>query len=115
MMDQSHACKLFWPTLEQAAAERTSIPFYVVDPEQEPGLAELHHLRALPTCIFYRDGNPIRRTAGGLSPEDLTGILDEVLHADMQQEINDLLVEMAFTKGVLSPILTTRRPATAGD
>jgi thioredoxin-like negative regulator of GroEL len=106
MMNQSPACKSFWPVLDQVAAERASVPFYVVDPEQEPELAGLHHLRALPTCVFYRDGNPIRRTAGGMSPDDLAAILDEALQADMQKEINDLLVEMAVTQEVLSPLLS---------
>jgi thioredoxin 1 len=107
MMDRSPACESFWPVLDQMAAERTSVPFYVVDPGQEPELAERHHLRALPTCVFYRDGNPIRRTAGGMSPYDLAAMLDEVLQADMRQEIHDLVLEMAVTQQVLSPLITS--------
>jgi thiol-disulfide isomerase/thioredoxin len=105
IMSQSPACKSFRPSLDQVAAERASVPFYVVDAEQEPELAKLHHLQALPTCIFYRDGSPIRRTAGGMSAYELAAVLDEVLQADMLQEIHDLMLEMALTQEVLSPLL----------
>jgi thioredoxin-like negative regulator of GroEL len=119
LMDQSPASQAFRPVLEQVAAEQADIPCYVVDPGQESELAELHHLRALPTCIFYRDGSPIRRTAGGLGAEELTALLDEVRQADMHAELNDLLLEMAMTEEVLSPLLPRRsapqaEPASGG-
>jgi thioredoxin-like negative regulator of GroEL len=113
VMEQSPACRAFRPVLEQVAADQADIPFYVVDAGQEAELAELHHLRALPTCIFYRDGCPIRRTAGGLGAQELTELLDEVRQADMQAELNDLMVEMMMTEEVLSPLLRGRTAPTA--
>jgi thioredoxin-like negative regulator of GroEL len=109
MMDQSPACQTFQPVLHQLAVRHASIPFYVVDPEAQADLAELHHLRALPTCIFYRDGYPIRRTAGALGVDEVAAVVDEVLQADMEQAISDLVTEIVATQQILSPLLP--RPA----
>ena len=103
--DQDPACQAFRLTLEQAAERYTDVPFYLADSEKETELARLHHVRTLPMSIFYRDGNPIRRVPGVLSINELTSIVEEVLHADMRQEIVELLVEIVRTQELLSPVL----------
>jgi thioredoxin-like negative regulator of GroEL len=109
MADQNRACQKFRQALEQVAERYASVPFYMADSKKETELARLHHVRALPMSIFYRDGNPIRRVPGVLSADELTSIVDEVQHADMRQEIVELLVEIVRTQVLLSPVL--RQPA----
>ena len=105
MSKQDPACQAFRLTLEQVAERYASVPFYIADSEKETELALLHHVRTLPMSIFYRDGNPIRRLTGVLSANELTSALEEVLHADMRQEIVELLVEIVRTQELLSPVL----------
>lgn len=105
MSDQDSACQTFRSTLEQVAERYADVPFYLADSEKETELARLHHVCTLPMSIFYRDGNPIRRVPGVLSVNELTSIVKEVLHADMRQEIVELLVEIVRTQELLSPVL----------
>jgi hypothetical protein len=105
MAGQNPACQKFRPTLERVAERCASVPFYMADSEKETELARLHHVRTLPMSIFYRDGNPIRRVPGVLSADELTSVVEEVLHADMRQEIVELLVEIVRTQEPLSPVL----------
>jgi thioredoxin-like negative regulator of GroEL len=106
---QDPACQAFRPTLARVAERRAGVSFYTADFDKEAELARLHHVRTLPMSIFYRDGNPIRRLPGVLGTDELTAIVDEVLHADMRQEIVELLVEIVRTQDLISPVL--RRPA----
>jgi thioredoxin-like negative regulator of GroEL len=105
MPDQDPAGQTFGATLEQVAERYASVPFYLADSAKETELARLHHVRTLPMSIFYRDGNPIRRVSGVLSSDELTSVVEDVLHADMRQEIVELLVEIIRTQELLSPVL----------
>jgi thioredoxin-like negative regulator of GroEL len=105
MASRNPACQAFHPTLEQVAEQHASVRFYTADSEKETELARLHHVHTLPMSIFYRDGNPIRRMPGVLSADELSSVVEEVLHADMRQEIMDLLVEIVRTQDLISPVL----------
>jgi thioredoxin-like negative regulator of GroEL len=108
MGDQDFACRTFRPALQQVAGQYADVCFYTANSEKEAELALLHHVHTLPMSVFYRDGNPIRRVPGVLSADELTLVVEEVLHADMRQEIVELLVEIVRTQEQLSPVL--RRP-----
>ena len=105
MANQNPACQTFRPTLRRVAERYIGVPFYLADSEEETELVRRHHVRALPMSIFYRDGNPIRRVPGVLSADELTSVVEEVLHADMRHEIGKLLIEIVRTREVLSPVL----------
>jgi thioredoxin-like negative regulator of GroEL len=109
MAARDSACQKFRTALEQVAGRHASATFYIADSEKETELARLHHVHTFPTSIFYRDGNPIRRVPGALRADELTSVVEEVLRADMQQEIVDLLVDIVRTQNLISPVL--RRPA----
>jgi thioredoxin 1 len=102
----SPASQKFQPELERLARRRTDVPFYVVDPMVEEELAEVHHLRALPTIIVYRDGLPLRRVAGSIEEQALDDLVNEVLEADMEEERADWFMELVEADGeFLSPAL----------
>ena len=66
----------------------------------------MHHLRALPTIIVYRDGLPLRRVAGSIEEQALDDLVNEVLEADMEEERADWFMELVEADGeFLSPAL----------
>jgi thioredoxin-like negative regulator of GroEL len=103
LLDSSPACQQFRPELERLSARRLDVSFYLVDPTTEARLAQAHTLGALPTIIVYRDGLPLRRETGALPETDLEDLLDEVIHADMDDERADWLLDLAENGAPLSP------------
>ncbi|MFI6759950.1 thioredoxin family protein [Micromonospora sp. NPDC050417] len=90
----SRACQEFQPELDRFVAEHPECPVWTVEAVEQKDLAELHHLRALPTIVVYRDGLPTRRFAGAMSADDLAETVEEVAQADMDEEYNDWMTDM---------------------
>lgn len=49
-------CKAFAPTVEQASERHAEVPFYSVNVDAEPQLAQRFGVRSLPTLVGVRDG-----------------------------------------------------------
>ena len=105
-MAESPACQKFQPELDKFVARHPDCAVWTVEAMEQRDLAELHHLRALPSIVVYRDGLPARRFAGSMSVDDLEAAVDEVTHADMQQEYNDWMLEMVETGEAGSPYVS---------
>ena len=75
-------CKKLAPTLE-ALAERTAasgkVKFFAVDVDQARELAAAKDVKSMPTILFFRDGNLVKRIVGA----DVTAIKSEVDKATM--------------------------------
>ncbi len=95
--------------LDEFVARRPECAVWTVEAMEQRDLAELHHLRALPSIVIYRDGLPARRFAGAMSADDLEEAVDEVTHANMQEEYNDWMLEMAETGEAGSPYVSVPR------
>ena len=75
-------CKKLAPTLE-ALAERTAasgkVKFFAVDVDQARELAAANDVKSMPTILFFRDGNLVKRVVGA----DVAAIKAEVDKATM--------------------------------
>ena len=70
-------CHALAPILEDLAANsggRVSLANVNVD--ENPGLAERYGIRAIPTVLFFRDGEVVDRVTGAVSKAVLQKILD---------------------------------------
>ncbi|PYC63342.1 hypothetical protein C7C45_32065 [Micromonospora arborensis] len=106
---ESSACQQFQPELDKFVAQYPECPVWTVEAVEQKDLAELHHLRALPTIVVYRDGLPARRFAGSMLADDLAETVTEVAQADMQEELNDWMSEMVETGEAGSPFVSASR------
>ena len=69
----SRPCRLFTPALEQAAAEAPAgLAFACLDADGT--LSEKYGVRSLPTLVYFRDGQPVRRSVG---LQSAAGILEQ--------------------------------------
>ncbi|WP_143194131.1 thioredoxin family protein [Micromonospora sp. CB01531] len=105
-MADSPACQQFQPELDEFVARHPDCAVWTVEAMEQRNLADLHHLQALPSIVVYRDGMPVRRFAGGISADDLDEAVNEVIHADMQEELNAWMLEMLETGEAGSPYVS---------
>lgn len=72
-------CKALSPILEQvAAAEAHRVTVAKVDVDAEPDLAAAYGVRALPTLVLFRNGQPVDRIVGLQSAAAIRARLDAV-------------------------------------
>ncbi len=75
-------CHAIAPTIdaiETEAQERSKVG--KVDAEANPGLAEAHGVRSIPTLIFFRDGVEVDRMVGAVSKGTIQEKLEELSRA----------------------------------
>jgi thioredoxin 1 len=74
------ACTLMAPVLERLAADFDGRALVgSVDASREPALASTHRISAVPTFVFYRQGQEVSRQVGATTYEDLAGQLQALL------------------------------------
>lgn len=65
-------CQQFAPTFAHLAGDyATRVRFAKVDTEAEPGLAQRHGIRSIPTLALFKGGRETDRVAGALSAAQL--------------------------------------------
>jgi thioredoxin 1 len=65
-------CKMLAPVFEDVAKEmKDKAKFGKVDVDKESDLAQRFQVMAVPTLVFFRDGEQVDRVAGLLSKENL--------------------------------------------
>ena len=65
-------CKLFAPFLEEEAEKFAGqVKVLRVNINEEPALANRHHIRLVPTLLFFREGQEVERLEGLTSPYTL--------------------------------------------
>jgi thioredoxin 1 len=57
-------CKQIRPILDAMAAAHTDLTVLAVDVDEQPSLAAEHQVLSMPTLLFVRDGQPVRRVVG---------------------------------------------------
>ena len=73
-------CRALTPTLEEIAADyegRVKIAKLNVD--ESPGQARAFGIRAIPTMIIFKEGNPAERIMGSLPKKHITDVIDGTL------------------------------------
>ncbi len=65
-------CQLMAPILEQVAAQvRDKVQIVKINTDQYPQVASQYQVRALPTFILFRHGQPIDRFEGAIPADQL--------------------------------------------
>ena len=68
-------CKRLAPVIEEAAEDFADVPFYKVDIDEAPELAQQYRVMSVPTLVFFRKGEVIKKSVGAISYEELEEIL----------------------------------------
>jgi len=70
-------CHQMAPALESfTAANAGKVKVVKVDSDDNPKTAEKYGIKSIPTVIFFRDGEPVERTAGAVSEATLQDKFD---------------------------------------
>ena len=70
-------CRAVAPVLEDAAAKSGGrVTLAKVNVDENPGLAEMYGIWAIPTVLFFRGGEVVDRVTGAVSKAVLQKILD---------------------------------------
>lgn len=64
-------CKMLAPILEEAASEYTDVSFCKVDIDEEMALATEYQIMSVPTLLFFKGGEVVKKSIGLISPDDL--------------------------------------------
>ena len=72
-------CHQMAPALEAFTQANTGkVKVFKLDSDDNPKTAEKYEIRSIPTIIFFKNGEPVSRTAGTMSEATLQGTLDSL-------------------------------------
>ncbi len=75
-------CRMMSPIVEGLAEKyQGRVAFGSVNVDEEEPLAISYGISVIPTLMFFKDGQMIKKTLGLRSASELEGILDELLEA----------------------------------
>lgn len=71
-------CKAIAPKLEEIAQEMGSkVKILKMDVDQNPQTPPKFSVRAIPTLILFKDGQPVDQVMGNVPKEDLVGMIQK--------------------------------------
>ena len=68
-------CKMLGPVVEQAAGEMSDVQFYKVDIDEEMELAQRYQIMSVPTLLFFKNGEPVKKSVGAVSLQELKSMI----------------------------------------
>lgn len=71
-------CKALDPVLSELAAERSDVLLGKVNVDSEPELTQSHGIVSIPTLLFYKGGELVKKQVGAVPKKALLGILDSI-------------------------------------
>lgn len=74
-------CELLAPIVEKIA-QNSEAAVVKIDIEENPEIAFAHRARSVPMIELYLDGTQVERLVGGLSEEELRGLIDDHRSSD---------------------------------
>lgn len=78
LSEWSEPCRLMYVTMEMLAENYSgTLPFYFMDPDNDPLVAASSSIFSIPTTVFYKDGVEIGRTVGIREYEYIANIIDK--------------------------------------
>ena len=69
-------CQMLAPVLQELDKKYPSVEFYKVDIEEAGDYATINRISAIPTIVFYRDGEIKERVVGLTSVDKLSSIIE---------------------------------------
>lgn len=74
------ACVMLAPIFDAAADELSGIAFGRVNISFEPEIADTYGIDAMPTLLFFRNGELVNRVIGSMEREQLLGEISKLLY-----------------------------------
>lgn len=74
------ACVILEPIFDAVADELSGIAFGRIDISSYPGIAEQYGINAMPTLLYFRNGELINQTIGSMEREDLLLEISKLLY-----------------------------------
>lgn len=71
-------CKMLSPVIEEAAEEMHDVSFYKIDVDECPDLASKYQVMSVPTLIFFKNREVVKKSVGALSFEELEEIIQSL-------------------------------------
>ena len=73
-------CKMMAPIVEEMSEVFDGrLRVYKVDVDESPRVAIEYGVSSIPTFLFFRDGEMVRKMVGGMDPEDFEAAIEDVL------------------------------------
>jgi thioredoxin 1 len=76
--DWCNPCKVLAPIIEEAEKEFTEVEFVKVNVDENPEMAAIHGVRAIPTLVFTADDEVVNRKVGNVSKDQISEIIKEI-------------------------------------
>lgn len=70
-------CKRLTPIIDVVAKSRRDVKFAKVNTETLSSLANRYNIRSIPTLLFFKNGNLVKRTQGLMSESDLRNAINQ--------------------------------------
>jgi thioredoxin 1 len=71
-------CKQLSPVIEQLQREMSSVSFETIDVDASPDLAMKYEVRSIPTLVFEKGGQEVKRTLGAQTKSTLLSIINSI-------------------------------------
>lgn len=71
-------CRMLAPVFEAVSEEYSDVNFGKINVDEEEGLARRFGIEVIPTLIFIKNGETVKKSVGYLSEEELKALIDEV-------------------------------------
>lgn len=72
-------CRMLAPVLEEIGTEYPEVAFGKVNVDEEAGLAQMFKIVSIPTLVFMRNGEIIKKSVGYLDVDGLRAVLDGLI------------------------------------
>lgn len=76
------ACVLLEPIYAAAANDMAFVRFARVNLSEYPEIAERYKINAMPTLLFFRNGELVHRVIGSMERDELNGHLAQMLYQE---------------------------------
>lgn len=70
-------CRVISPVLDDLSETIEGVKFFSIDIDDSPDSALKMNVRAVPTLVFYKNGDEVKREVGAISKQRLTQIILE--------------------------------------
>ncbi len=71
-------CKMLGPIFEKVASSNDGVVFIKVDVDKHEDIAREYGVMSIPTVVFFKDGQEIKRNVGFMSEDALQDIINDL-------------------------------------
>jgi thioredoxin 1 len=73
-------CRIIGPIVEEVAQEYSDkLAVGKLNVDQHGSIAQQFNIRSIPTLIFFKDGQEVKRSIGTMPKSELTAVIDQLL------------------------------------